>query len=144
LVKTLFAIARTKQPSVIFIDEIDSLLSVRNEGEQESSRRVKTEFLVELDGAKTNSSERVLIIGATNLPHELDDAVRRRFVKRLYIPLPNSEGRFQLIKNLTSNVAFEMNEESIAVLAKRTRGFSGADLYNLCSEAAMVPLREMS
>ncbi len=89
LVKTLFTIARVKQPSVIFIDEIDSLLSSRSEGEQESSRKVKTEFLIELDGAKNKADERVLVIGATNLPHELDDAVRRRFVKKLYIPLPN-------------------------------------------------------
>jgi len=65
--------------------------------------------LVELDGAKTSTSERVLIIGATNLPQELDDAVRRRFVKRLYIPLPNPEGRQQLIKNLTSNPAFQLS-----------------------------------
>ena len=68
MVKTLFAVARARQPSVIFIDEIDSLLSARDKGEQESSRRVKTEFLIELDGAKTSSDERVLIIGATNLP----------------------------------------------------------------------------
>jgi SpoVK/Ycf46/Vps4 family AAA+-type ATPase len=89
LVKTLFAIARVKQPSVIFIDEIDSILCSRKEGEHESSRRIKTEFLIELDGTRTNGDEKILIIGATNLPEELDDAVRRRFVKRLYIPLPN-------------------------------------------------------
>jgi SpoVK/Ycf46/Vps4 family AAA+-type ATPase len=64
--------------------------------------------LIELDGAKTNSNERVLIIGATNLPKELDDAVRRRFVKRLYIPLPNTDGRIQLIKSLTNNTAFRL------------------------------------
>ena len=58
---------------------------------------------MELDGAKTNSNERVLVIGATNLPQQLDDAVRRRFVKRLYIPLPNEEGRIQLINTLTNN-----------------------------------------
>jgi SpoVK/Ycf46/Vps4 family AAA+-type ATPase len=129
---------------VIFIDEIDSLLSARSEGEQESSRRVKTEFLIELDGAKTSNNERVLIIGATNLPKELDDAVRRRFVKRLYIPLPNAEGRIQLIKSLTTNSAFYLKEEDLKVLALKTRGFSGADMYNLCSEASMIPLREMS
>jgi SpoVK/Ycf46/Vps4 family AAA+-type ATPase len=83
----------------------------------------------------------VLIIGATNLPQELDDAVRRRFVKRLYIPLPNPEGRHQLIQNLTSNPAFQLSEEDINSLVKKTKGFSGADLYNLCSEASMVPLR---
>ena len=64
---------------------------------------------MELDGAKTNNNERVLIIGATNLPKELDDAVRRRFVKRLYIPLPNLDGRYQLIKTLTNNSAFSLS-----------------------------------
>ena len=100
--------------------------------------------MVELDGAKTSSNERVLIIGATNLPQELDDAVRRRFVKRLYIPLPNRDGRSQLIKNLTENDAFRLNEEDISLLTSKTNGFSGADIYNLCGEAAMVPLREIS
>jgi SpoVK/Ycf46/Vps4 family AAA+-type ATPase len=86
-----------------------------------------------LDGAKTSNNERVLIIGATNLPKELDDAVRRRFVKRLYIPLPNNEGRAQLIKTLTNNSAFYLKEEDARSLALKTKGFSGADLYNLCS-----------
>jgi SpoVK/Ycf46/Vps4 family AAA+-type ATPase len=83
----------------------------------------------------------VLIIGATNLPQELDDAVRRRFVKRLYIPLPNEEGRYQLIKNLTSNNSFCLSEEDLQSLTLKSKGFSGADLYNLCSEASMIPLR---
>lgn len=76
---------------VIFIDEIDSLLSQRSDTEHESSRRIKTEFLVQLDGATTDSDERLLIVGATNRPQELDEAARRRFVKRLYIPLPEME-----------------------------------------------------
>ena len=66
---------------------------------------------MELDGAKTNNDERVLIIGATNLPQELDDAVRRRFVKRLYIPLPNFEGRRQRIVSLTDNISFDLSED---------------------------------
>jgi SpoVK/Ycf46/Vps4 family AAA+-type ATPase len=88
MVRALFAVARCHQPAVIFIDEIDSLLSQRSETEHESSRRIKTEFLVQLDGATTDSEERLLVIGATNRPQELDEAARRRFVKRLYIPLP--------------------------------------------------------
>ncbi len=111
--RTLFQIARIKQPSVIFIDEIDSLLCARSEGEQESSRRVKTEFLVELDGTKTGEHERILIIGATNLPQELDDAVRRRFIKRLYIPLPNHQSRAQLMETLTNNPTFSVKNEDI-------------------------------
>ena len=80
---------------MVFIDEIDSLLSARNDNDQEGSRRIKTEFLVQLDGANTFAGEeaRILIIGATNRPDDLDEAVRRRLAKRLYIPLPNAAGR---------------------------------------------------
>jgi len=70
------------EPAVVFIDEIDSLLTARKADENEASRRIKTEFLVQLDGTGTSGQGRVLAIGATNRPHELDDAARRRFVKR--------------------------------------------------------------
>ena len=102
MVRTMFAIAAIHQPSVVFIDEIDSLLCARSDADQEASRRIKTEFLVQLDGANTFGSEeaRILIIGATNRPNDLDEAVRRRLVKRLYIPLPNSAGRRQFIERL--------------------------------------------
>jgi len=80
MVRTLFVVAKVKQPSVIFIDEIDSLLCARSEKDDDSTRRIKTEFLVQLDGAKSINDERVLIIGATNRPEELDEAVKRRFV----------------------------------------------------------------
>ena len=97
LVRTLFALASFYQPSVVFIDEIDSLLTSRSENENEASRRIKTEFLVQLDGAGTNAEDRILIIGATNRPQEIDDAFVRRLSKRLYIPLPNKVSRKQLI-----------------------------------------------
>lgn len=99
MVRTMFAIAAIHQPTVIFIDEIDSLLCSRNENDMESSRRIKTEFLVQLDGANTFAGEnsRILIIGATNRPEDLDEAVKRRMAKRLYIPLPNAAGRKQYI-----------------------------------------------
>jgi len=82
LVRTLFAVAAVSEPAVVFIDEIDSLLTARKADENEASRRIKTEFLVQLDGTGTSGQGRVLAIGATNRPHELDDAARRRFVKR--------------------------------------------------------------
>jgi fidgetin-like protein 1 len=97
LVRTLFAVAAYREPSVVFIDEIDSLLTQRKADENEASRRIKTEFLVQLDGTNGSHGERVLVIGATNRPHELDDAARRRFVKRLYIPLPEAPDREVLI-----------------------------------------------
>jgi SpoVK/Ycf46/Vps4 family AAA+-type ATPase len=66
LVKVLFEVARAYQPAVIFIDEIDSLLAQRSDDDRESSRRLKTEFFVQMDGARTTGEERILLIGATN------------------------------------------------------------------------------
>ncbi|KAK7504867.1 hypothetical protein BaRGS_00003895 [Batillaria attramentaria] len=83
LVRTLFMAARQLQPAIVFIDEIDSLLSERREGENEASRRLKTEFLVQFDGVSSSPEDRILIMGATNRPQELDDAVLRRFPKRV-------------------------------------------------------------
>ncbi|CAJ1987476.1 Clan SJ [Leishmania donovani] len=173
LVRCLFAVATVKQPSVIFIDEIDSLLSVRGEGETDSVRRVKTEFLVQLDGVATDRGDRVLLIGATNRPDELDEAARRRMEKRLYIPLPDEAARRELIQRLlkslgpseadedgalgsagkaastatattTTQVTHTLTDADLDSLVRSTDGYSGADLKQLCREAAMGPLREMS
>mmetsp|Transcript_26254 Transcript_26254/g.86306 ORF Transcript_26254/g.86306 Transcript_26254/m.86306 type:complete len:256 (-) Transcript_26254:401-1168(-) len=100
MVRALFALADQLQPSVIFMDEVDSLLTSRSAQEQDSSRRLKTEFLVQFDGLGTSKDSRVVVIGATNRPQELDDAVIRRFTKRLFIPLPDTPARLQLIKSL--------------------------------------------
>merc|ERR1719384_3048326 len=98
MVRALFAVAKVHEPSVIFIDEIDSLLTSRCEGEHESSRKMKTEFLVQLDGASSVGQERILVVGATNRPQELDDAARRRLVKRLYVPLPDETARASMCR----------------------------------------------
>jgi fidgetin-like protein 1 len=141
LVKTLFAVASHREPSVVFIDEVDSLLTQRSAEENEASRRLKTEFLVQLDGAAT-PSDRVLIVGATNRPHELDEAARRRFVKKLYIPLPEDAGRRDLVQRLLSKNANSLHGDNIEEIVRRTQGFSGADIRSLCQEAAMGPIRE--
>ena len=148
LVRTLFALASFYQPSVVFIDEIDSLLTSRSENENEASRRIKTEFLVQLDGAGTNINDRILIIGATNRPQEIDDAFVRRLSKRLYIPLPNKVSRKQLImrvleKERKNNNKYEINENDIDDIVNRTKGYSGSDLINVCKEAAMMPIRSI-
>ncbi|CRL04887.1 CLUMA_CG017938, isoform A [Clunio marinus] len=144
MVKALFLYARVKQPSVIFIDEIDSLLSKRSESEHESSRRMKTEFLVQLDGAHTNDKDRILLIGATNRPQELDDAARRRFTRRLYIPLPEFQARHELLVNLVSMNDNNLSDYDINEITNSTEGYSGADIKELCSEASMQPIRELS
>lgn len=99
LVKTLFEYARINKPSVIFIDDIDALLRRRNDKDDELTRRMSSEFFTQLDGANNNNKQ-VLLIGATNMPEDLDEAAKRRFQKLLFIPLPNHDARKQLIKNL--------------------------------------------
>ncbi|KAM6318935.1 fidgetin-like protein 1 [Aegotheles albertisi] len=143
MVRALFAVARCQQPAVIFIDEIDSLLSQRGEGEHESSRRIKTEFLVQLDGATTSSEDRILVVGATNRPQEIDEAARRRLVKRLYIPLPEASARKQIVTRLMSKEHCSLNEEEIELIVKKSEGFSGADMTQLCREASLGPIRSL-
>ena len=142
LVRALFGVAAAKQPSVIFIDEIDSLLSQRSSEENEASRRIKTEFLVQLDGAGCDGDEKILVLGATNRPQELDEAARRRFMKRLYIPLPNKTARKALLSRLLTQNSNTLAEEDYDELVRLTKGYSGSDLDGLCREAAMAPLRD--
>ncbi|KAG6448683.1 hypothetical protein O3G_MSEX005613 [Manduca sexta] len=143
MVRALFAVARCHQPAVIFIDEIDSLLTQRSDTEHEATRRIKTEFLVQFDGASTAEEDRILIVGATNRPQELDEAARRRLVKRLYIPLPDVDARKQIITNLLKNEMNELDLRDIGEIAALTDGYSGADMKSLCSEAAMGPIRSV-
>ncbi|KAK8803714.1 hypothetical protein WA158_001408 [Blastocystis sp. Blastoise] len=148
MVRALFAVASVRGPSVIFIDEIDSLLTLRSEGENEGTRRLKTEFLVQLDGI--TSKGRILVIGATNRPQDLDEAARRRFVKRLYIPLPDTEARGQLFVSLLKQNKCSINLEDknegseLYQLINMSKGYSCADIYNLCREAALGPLRDIT
>ncbi|KAM3823087.1 fidgetin-like protein 1 isoform 1-T1 [Vipera latastei] len=143
MVRALFTVARFQQPAVIFIDEIDSLLSQRGDGEHESSRRIKTEFLVQLDGAATSSEDRILVVGATNRPQEIDEAARRRLVKRLYIPLPEVSARKQIVSCLMSKEHCSLTEEEIDLIVKKSDGFSGADMTQLCREASLGPIRSL-
>jgi SpoVK/Ycf46/Vps4 family AAA+-type ATPase len=144
MVRCMFAVAAVKQPTVIFIDEIDSLLSMRSEGEMDAVRRIKTEFLVQFDGVGSNSSDRILIIGATNRPEELDEAARRRMEKRLYIPLPDRDTRLVLVTRLLSKFANDLTNEDFQYIADRTEGYSGADVKLLARDASMGPLRDQS
>ncbi|KAF9358244.1 hypothetical protein BGX26_002179 [Mortierella sp. AD094] len=142
MVRALFAVARCHQPAVIFMDEIDSLLSQRSDGEVEASRRIKTEFLVQFDGVGVGGEEdRILIIGATNRPQEIDEAARRRFQKRLYIPLPESQGRHGLMMKLLEKQSHDLTSEQILDICERTAGYSGSDMTGLCREAALGPIR---
>lgn len=154
LVRALFAVAKKLSPSIIFVDEIDSIMGSRsNEGENESSRRIKNEFLVQWSSlssaaaGKPNGSEeddeRVLVLAATNLPWSIDEAARRRFVRRQYIPLPEPETRSVQLSKLLSHQKHTLSDEDFIELVELTAGFSGSDITSLAKDAAMGPLREL-
>jgi vacuolar protein-sorting-associated protein 4 len=141
LVKSLFETARASRPSVVFIDEIDALVSARGDNESESGRRIKTEFLVQMDGVGVDNKD-VLIIAATNLPWELDQAMLRRFERRIYIPLPDEAAREVLLRNHLKDAYHDLAPKDIAYIAGQTAGYSGADLATLIRDALMQPIRE--
>ena len=121
LVRTMFAVADIRAPSVVFIDEVDSLLSQQKSEECDATRLMKNELLQQFEGAGNQRKGRVLIIGATNLPQELDKAARRRFEKRLYIPLPSEPARKALMRNLLREVHHSLTDDEITRLAKGLR-----------------------
>ncbi|XP_035516028.1 spastin-like [Morone saxatilis] len=143
LVRALFSVARERQPSIIFIDEVDSLLCERREGEHDASRRLKTEFLIEFDGVQSGADDQVLVMGATNRPQELDEAVLRRFAKRVYVALPAEKTRFQLLKNLLEKHGNPLTHRELSQLARLTEDYSGSDLTSLAKDASLGPIREL-
>jgi vacuolar protein-sorting-associated protein 4 len=142
LVRNLFEMARESPGSraIIFIDEVDSLCGIRSEGESDSARRIKTEFLVQMDGVGKKEGD-VLVLGATNVPWELDAAIRRRFEKRVYIPLPEPHARAAMVKLHLGDTPNNLNENDFDTLGRLTEGASGSDIKVLVKEALMEPLR---
>lgn len=140
LVKNLFELARAEEHAIIFIDEIDSMCGSRSEGESESSRRVKTEFLVQMQGVSTQM-DGLLVLGATNVPWELDPAIRRRFEKRIYIPLPDAGARSYMTKLNLGDTPNSLDQSNFDAVGEGTDGFSGSDLSVVVREALMEPLR---
>ncbi|KAJ8378002.1 hypothetical protein AAFF_G00249390 [Aldrovandia affinis] len=142
LVKNLFSLAREHKPSIIFIDEIDSLCGSRSENESEAARRIKTEFLVQMQGVG-NDNEGVLVLGATNIPWTLDSAIRRRFEKRIYIPLPEEHARSFMFKLHLGSTPNSLTESDFVTLGKKTEGYSGADISVIVRDALMQPVRKV-
>ena len=140
LVKALFSMARENKPSVIFIDEIDALCGPRGEGESEASRRIKTEILVQMDGVG-NDSKGILVLGATNIPWQLDAAIRRRFQRRVHIGLPDTNGRARMFKLAIGDTETTLQNTDYNVLATKSDGFSGSDISNVVQHALMRPVR---
>jgi vacuolar protein-sorting-associated protein 4 len=123
------------------VDEIDSLCTSRSEGESDSSRRIKTEFLVQMDGVGANQTG-VLVLGATNVPWELDPAMRRRFDKRIYIALPEAKARAIMFKLNVGDTPSSLTDEQYLHLGEAAEGYSGSDVAIVVKEALMEPLRK--
>eukprot|EP00743_Colponemidia_sp_Colp-15_P011339 GILK01012635.1.p1 GENE.GILK01012635.1~~GILK01012635.1.p1 ORF type:complete len:624 (+),score=80.79 GILK01012635.1:38-1909(+) len=144
LVKVLFSLARLRAPSVIFFDEIDSLMSVRGSAsEHEASRRFKSEMFIQMDGILSGASNGlVMVLATTNCPWDLDEAMRRRLEKRIYIPLPDLNGRKLLFDLYLKTVQLE-SDVSTDQLAELTEGYSAADIHLICRDASLVPMRRV-
>lgn len=142
LVSELFKTARENAPSIVFIDEVDSLCSVRGDNESEAARRIKTEFLVQMQGVNS-SDARVLVLGATNLPYNLDQAIRRRFDKRIYIALPDAAARAKMFKIHLGDTPNNLREADFRELGERTEGFSGSDVSVIVKDTLMQPIRKV-
>ncbi|KAG1775036.1 P-loop containing nucleoside triphosphate hydrolase protein [Suillus placidus] len=142
LVKNLFEMAREQKPAIIFIDEVDSLAGTRNESESEGSRRIKTEFLVQMNGVGHDDTG-VLVLGATNIPWQLDPAIKRRFEKRIYIPLPGPDARKRMFEIHVGSTPCELEPKDYRLLADRTEGYSGSDISIVVRDALMQPVRKV-
>uniref|UniRef100_G3SVI2 Katanin p60 ATPase-containing subunit A1 n=1 Tax=Loxodonta africana TaxID=9785 RepID=G3SVI2_LOXAF len=147
LVRLLFEMARFYSPATIFIDEIDSICSRRGTSEEhEASRRVKAELLVQMDGVggaseNDDPSKMVMVLAATNFPWDIDEALRRRLEKRIYIPLPSAKGREELLRISLRELELA-NDVDLASIAENMEGYSGADITNVCSrDASLMAMR---
>ena len=144
LVRALFSLAKALAPSIIFVDEIDSLLSSRGgSSEHESTRRIKTEFLIQWSDLQKaaagkvqtdkeqqeGDASRVLVLAATNLPWAIDEAARRRFVRRQYIPLPEPHVRDEQLKTLLGHQKHNLKQQDIETLVQLTDGNLPASLH---------------
>ncbi|KAF5381064.1 hypothetical protein D9615_003892 [Tricholomella constricta] len=145
LVKAVFSLARRLSPCVVFLDEIDALfgarMSARESGGAFAHRGVITEFMQEMDGLKSSKEDSVIVIGATNRPFDLDDAVLRRLPRRLLVDLPGEKERQEILKILLRDETLA-DDLDISALAKKTDSFSGSDLKHLCVSAALDAVKE--
>ncbi|OQR99466.1 katanin p60 ATPase-containing subunit [Achlya hypogyna] len=149
MVRILFEMARYYAPSIIFMDEIDAIAGARGSAqEHEASRRVKTELLVQMNGVLNeddgppDASKQVMVLAATNLPWELDEAMRRRLTKRVYIPLPEMAGRRELFQLNLRKMSLAQ-DVVLDELAHQTQGYSGDDITNICEAAKLLTVKRV-
>lgn len=139
LVAAIFSLARKLQPCIIFIDEIDSFLRERQSTDHEVTANLKTEFMTLWDGL--TSDGRVMVLGATNRPNDIDDAILRRMPKRFPVPMPNKAQRRRILEITLKDARLD-SDFDIDMVVDRTQGMSGSDLREACRNAAWNATRE--
>ena len=143
MIKALFILATKRQPSVIFVDEMDSILSKRSGNDSEEARKLKNEFLIQFDGVNSGPTSRIVVIGATNRPFDIDDAIMRRFTVRIYLDLPNAEARKHVVAKTMKKIQAKLSDSDYMEIVRKTEHYSFADLSALCREASYEPFREI-
>ena len=140
--REIFKEAEENAPSIIFIDEIDSIAPKRDEVSGEEERRIVAQLLALMDGLKSRG--KVVVIGATNRPNSIDEALRRpgRFDREIEIKIPDRNGRFEILQIHTRGMPLA-DDVDIGKLADMTHGYAGADISALAKEAAMAALRRV-
>jgi vacuolar protein-sorting-associated protein 4 len=135
-IRALFTAARANTPSVIFMDEVDGLLSKRDSTADNSLRTVKNEFLTQLSEPCNGMC---LLVGASNVPWHIDDAMIRRFEKRVYIPLPSLSDRLRLFEKLLPELMSDISDEDRDKLGFMSEGYSSSDIATVAKEVSIMP-----
>ena len=144
LISTLYAAAREKAPSVIYMDEFESLAGRRGEDESGAERRVVTSLLTELDGlAGKGNVSYVLTMAATNMPWLLDEAILSRFQKRIYVAAPDDSARGSILQLFLDQSGYQL-DFSLSELVSMTAGYSGRELRRLCQDVGNKVIKEMN
>lgn len=137
LIKLLFEKARQSESSLIFLDECEVFCPKRSESDRTHDSKIKGEVLVQM--GEIAKEMNVFVIAATNVPHLLDFAFRRRFTKQVYIPLPDKDSRAKLFKYEVSQFTHELTENDFGLLAEQTAGFSNSDIASVAKQARNAP-----
>eukprot|EP00466_Bigelowiella_natans_P015179 jgi/Bigna1/85171/estExt_fgenesh1_pg.C_20359 len=149
LIRGLFKLAHKLAPSVIFIDEMDAFLHERGRGrDHEATLAMKAEFMSLWDGLIENPSSKVIVLGATNRPEDIDKAILRRLPRKFEFKMPDMKARMQILKNMLKGNQLDTKGEydsrgvTIEKVAELTERYSGSDLLEMCKACAMIPLKE--
>ena len=150
LVNALFSLARKLQPSIVFIDEIDAFLRERERSDHEAMAMIKAEFMSLWDGLASEEAgkngasapSRILVLGATNRPEDIDSAILRRMPKRFHVKLPDAGQRRKILKLVLRDATISETDFDMDTIVRLTAGQSGSGIKELCRTAAMRPVRE--